>query len=406
MNDGYYALDERSAIDYARTCAPIQALLPPEEPLLCEEIGDGNLNLIFRIVSARDRARSVIIKQALPYVRLVGESWPLSPERARIESDALALQAQLCPGLTPQLYHYDQTLYLTVMEDLRDAIIMRKGLIAGQRYPNFAGQIAEFLAQTLFKTSDLYLDSAAKKQAVIRFTNPELCKLTEDVIFTEPYLADAPNNRHNPLIDPARIAALRANEELLREVRWLKWAFMTRAEALIHGDLHTGSIMVTPERAWVIDPEFAYYGPIGFDVGAVLGNLVIGYAAQLGHNPDERQRAEYQDLLLQTVAEVWEQFAARFDELWREHDPAARAEFRQSFLQALLHDSIGFAACKMIRRVLGVAHVIDLEQIGDPALRARAESWVLAIAERLLLQRATITNAAALLATIRACPPS
>src|SRR5580765_7040446 len=171
MRDGYYALDERTAIDYARACAPIHALLPPDEPLLCEEIGDGNLNLIFRIVHAHDRARSVIIKQALPYVRLVGEAWPLSPERARIESDALALQRQLCPGLVPQLYHYDPALYLTVMEDLREAIIMRKGLIGAQRYPHFAEQIAEFLAQTLFKTSDLALDSAVKKQAVIRFTN-------------------------------------------------------------------------------------------------------------------------------------------------------------------------------------------------------------------------------------------
>ena len=403
MNEGYYALDERTAIDYAHACAPIHALLPPGEPLLCEEIGDGNLNLIFRIVSARDRARSVIIKQALPYVRLVGESWPLSPERARVESDALTIQAQLCPSMVPQLYHYEPALYLTVMEDLREAVIMRKGLIAGQRYPNFAQQIAEFLAQTLFKTSDLYLDSAAKKQAVTRFTNPELCKLTEDVIFTEPYLADAPNNRHNPLIDPARIAMLRANEDLLREVRWLKWAFMTRAEALIHGDLHTGSIMVTPERAWVIDPEFAFYGPIGFDIGAVLGNLVIAYAAQPGHNPNHQQHAAYQEYLLQALAEVWERFATRFDALWHAHDPATPAAFRQSFLLALLHDSIGFAACKMIRRVLGVAHVIDLEQIADPAQRARAETWVLDIAERLLLERASIAASAGLLATIRAC---
>jgi 5-methylthioribose kinase len=304
----------------------------------------------------------------------------------------------------PQLYHYDPALYLTVMEDLREAIIMRKGLIGGQHYPNFAEQIAEFLAQTLFKTSDLYLDSAAKKQAVARFTNPELCKLTEDVIFTEPYQAGAPNNRHNPLIDPDQIAALRADADVLREVRWLMWAFMSRAEALVHGDLHTGSIMVTPERAWVIDPEFAYYGPIGFDIGAVLGNLVIGYAAQLGHNRDEAQRAAYQEYLLQTIAEVWERFAARFDALWREHDPAAPAAFRQPFALALLRDSIGFAACKMIRRVLGIAHVIDLEQIADPALRARAETWVLAIAERLLLERSSIGDSAALLATIRACP--
>jgi 5-methylthioribose kinase len=355
-------------------------------------------------VSARDRARSVIIKQALPYVRLVGESWPLALERARIESDALALHAQLCSDMVPRIYHYDPALFLTVMEDLRDAVIMRKGLIAGRTYPIFAQQIAEFLAQTLFKTSDLFLDSAAKKQAVARFINPDLCKLTEDVIFSEPYQADAPNNRHNPLLDAAQIAALRANPEVLREVRWLKWSFMTRAEALVHGDLHTGSIMVTHTRTWVIDPEFAFYGPMGFDIGAVLGNLVLSYAAHLAHSPDPQQRASYQEYLLQTIDQVWGAFAQRFDALWREHDPGERDEFRSAFLTALLRDSIGFAACKMIRRILGIAHVIDLEQIADPAARARAESWALSIAERMLLQRASITDSAGLLALIRACP--
>jgi 5-methylthioribose kinase len=404
MSDTYYALDERSAIAYVRSCPAIRGLLAPDEPLVCEEIGDGNLNLIFRVRSEHDRARSVIVKQALPYVRLVGESWPLSPTRAWIESNALAIESRLCPDLVPRLYHYDSALYLTIMEDLRDAIIMRKGLIAGRRYPNFAPQIAEFLAQTLFKTSDFYLDSAAKKQEVARFMNPELCKLTEDVIFTEPYQADAPNNRNNPLLDAGQIAALRANRPLLREVRWMKWAFMTRTEALIHGDLHTGSIMVTDERAWMIDPEFAYYGPMGFDIGAVLGNLALSYASHLAHSPDARQRADYQGYLLETIREVWERFADRFDALWREHEPAASDEIRFSFLLALLRDSIGFAACKMIRRILGVAHVIDLEQIADPAERARAESWALSIAERMLLDRASIMDIADLLALIRACP--
>jgi 5-methylthioribose kinase len=404
MSDSYYALDEHTVIEYVRVCPAIHDLLAPDEPLICEEIGDGNLNLIFRVRSERDRARSVIVKQALPYVRLVGESWPLSPKRAQIESNALTVEGRLCPDLVPRLYHYDPVLFLTIMEDLRDAVIMRKGLIAGRRYPNFVPQIAEFLAQTLFKTSDFYLDSAAKKQEVARFMNPELCKLTEDVIFTEPYLADAPNNRNNPLLDPQRIAALRTNRDLLREVRWMKWAFMTRTEALVHGDLHTGSIMVTDERAWVIDPEFAYYGPMGFDVGAVLGNLVLSYASHLAHSPNEQRRADYQDYLLQTIREVWERFAARFDALWREQEPAEGDEFRESFLLALLRDSIGFAACKMIRRILGVAHVIDLEQIADPAERARAESWALAIAERMLLERASVSDAAGLLVLIRSCP--
>lgn len=37
------------------------------------EVGDGNLNLVFIVKSEQG---SVIVKQALPYVRLVGDSWP------------------------------------------------------------------------------------------------------------------------------------------------------------------------------------------------------------------------------------------------------------------------------------------------------------------------------------------
>src|SRR6185503_16039736 len=131
MSNSYYALDERSAVEYVRACPATHDLLAPGDRLICEEIGDGNLNLIFRVRNERDHARSVIVKQALPYVRLVGESWPLSPTRALIESQALAVQSRLCPERIPRLYHYDPALYLTIMEDLRDAIIMRKGLIAG-----------------------------------------------------------------------------------------------------------------------------------------------------------------------------------------------------------------------------------------------------------------------------------
>ena len=51
-----------------------------------KEVGDGNLNLVFIVKSS---AGSAIIKQALPYVRLVGDSWPLPLYRAFFEYHAL-----------------------------------------------------------------------------------------------------------------------------------------------------------------------------------------------------------------------------------------------------------------------------------------------------------------------------
>jgi 5-methylthioribose kinase len=48
--------------------------------------------------------------------------------------------------------------------------------------------------------------------------------------------------------------------------------------------------MVTPDSTQVIDPEFAFYGPMGFDIGAFLGNLILAYFAQGGHADQTNDR--------------------------------------------------------------------------------------------------------------------
>src|SRR5205823_1742639 len=87
------------------------------------EVGDGNLNLVFIVKGA---AGGIAVKQALPYVRLVGESWPLPLSRSHYEYLALTRPAELAPGLGPALLHDNEALALTVMEPLEHHIIMRK----------------------------------------------------------------------------------------------------------------------------------------------------------------------------------------------------------------------------------------------------------------------------------------
>ena len=111
------------------------------------EVGDGNLNLVFIVEGP---AAGVVVKQALPYVRLVGESWPLPLERSWFEYNALTEQARHAPRLTPEVFHFDRAQAMIVMEYLHPHVIMRKGLIRGIEYPRFADDIAEFLAATLF----------------------------------------------------------------------------------------------------------------------------------------------------------------------------------------------------------------------------------------------------------------
>ena len=70
---------------------------------IVNEVGDGNLNLVFII---KGPVGTIIVKQALPYVRLVGDSWPLTLDRAFFEYNALIRQDQRDPGIAPEVYYW------------------------------------------------------------------------------------------------------------------------------------------------------------------------------------------------------------------------------------------------------------------------------------------------------------
>lgn len=377
----YHPLTEREAIEFAKT---IPGLFKADAALTSREIGDGNLNLVFHITDPAD-GTSIILKQALPYAKVVGESWPLSLDRARIESEALQIEGELCPDLVPRVYGYDPDLALTVMEDLSDHIIMRKGLIERRTYPKFAGHIGRFLARTLFLTSDLGMNQQDKKLRLKQFVNPDLCKITEDLIFDHPYTDADTNSFDETIRDEAE--ALWQDTELHLEVARLRHGFLTNAQALLHGDLHTGSIFVTEQSTKVIDPEFAYYGPMGFDIGAVLANLLLNFAGQEGWSKNAADRASYREYLLQTAKDVWTTFEREFRALWDEAciDRISRTPgFQDLYMEQLLRDTFGYAGCKMVRRVVGLSHVADIDTIADAAAKERAQRLALAIGKALI----------------------
>ena len=360
------------------------------------EVGDGNLNLVF-IAEGPDGA--MVVKQALPYVRLVGDSWPLPLERSWYEYSALTEQARHAPGLTPEIFYFDREQALIAMAYLSPHVIMRKGLIAGVEYPRFAADVATFLAQTLFNTSALAGTAEAHKERIALFApNTALCKITEDLVFTDPYRVAPLNRWTQPYLDDIK-AEFERDSALKVAAQARKLQFMTSAEALIHGDLHTGSIMLTADDTRVIDPEFAFMGPMGFDVGALIGNLLLAFFAQEGHEPAPHGRDAYREWILAQIPAVWDGFSRRFLELWRdgagdayvadlftsEDDRAAMERERARYMHALQGDALAFAGAKMIRRILGLAHVEDMEAIADPEARARCERKALRLGRALLL---------------------
>jgi 5-methylthioribose kinase len=393
----YRTFTAADAVEYARQYGQ---LADPQALVSADEIGDGNLNLVFKIRDA-DGISRVIVKQALPYVRCVGESWPLTLDRARIEAETLLIHGALCPRHTVQVLHHDPELAVMVQEDLSDYHIWRSELVKGRYYPLAAGQLAEYLAQTLFHTSDFYQTAQLKKAEVSRFTNPELCQITEDLFFSDPY-QDHERNQFDEALLP-QVLALRDDAALKLAVAGLKHRFLSKAEALLHGDIHSGSIFVAEGKLKAIDAEFGFYGPIGFDIGTALGNLLLNYCGLPGlFGP--RDAAAGREQRLQDVRELWLIFADRFLALCHQHSRDATLAlpgYAEQFLQQVWTDAVGYCGTELIRRTIGLAHVADLDSITDAEMRAECQRNALNLGRALIVNAPHIEHIDALLARIR-----
>ncbi len=354
------------------------------------EVGDGNLNLVF--VCKDGNGDGICLKQSLPYVRLVGESWPLTPERVIAEARGLAAAADRVPDLVPAYYGVDHDNYVLAMEYLMGWDMWRIQLNLGNVHPGVGALLGKYAAALAFYTSFFTIDQGEIKERLAEAINPELCKITEDLVFTEPYI-DVENNSYVDELIP-EIEGMRADSRLRGEVGMLKYKFMTAGEALIHGDLHTGSVMVrngdNGGECKVIDPEFCYYGPVGFDLGALFGNYLAARArAAVLDRP-----AEYQQWLADLGPETWDAFAAEMRRLWPERlDETWTESFLESWLAQVAKDTIGFGGCKANRRIIGLAKVTDIQELPHEE-HVKAATMVLRTASTWIRDRNTLGTVA------------
>lgn len=396
---GYRALSEATLPDFLNGLPAIRQRLGGQPDVWrVKEVGDGNLNMVFLVDGP---AGSVCVKQSLPYVRSFGEAWKMPLERAYFENCYWSAIGPHVPGLAPAVYHYETSQFCIVMEKLAPHIILRRGLIAGTRYPHVAQHIGDYVARACFYTSDLGrpFDDKLDDMAIFAKNHP-LIRITVELVFADPYRAMERNRWTSPQLDETA-AGLRADSALKAAAARMGHRFLTAAQALVHGDLHSGSVMVTESDSRVIDSEFAFYGPIGFDVGAFIANLLLAYYAQPGHATRENDRVAYRAWILEQIPIFWTTFRESFLTLWHTQakgdaypanlfadtaDQAALEKERETFIASVFADTIGFAACKMIRRMFGFAHVADFDTIENADTRASCEKNALKLARMMLVE--------------------
>ncbi|PQZ54931.1 S-methyl-5-thioribose kinase [Bacillus sp. MYb209] len=380
----YFLMEAKDVIAYVKEKL---SKFEDTKGLQCKEIGDGNLNYVFRVWDEESN-NSIIVKQAGDTAR-ISDEFKLSTNRIRIESDVLQLEEELASGLVPKVYLFDSVMNCCVMEDLSDHTILRTALINHQIFPRLADDLTTFMVNTLLLTSDVVMNHKEKKELVKNYINPELCEITEDLVYSEPFTNHNKRNELFQLNEGWIREHIYSDKELRMEVAKLKFAFMTNAQALLHGDLHTGSVFVKSDSTKVIDPEFAFYGPMGYDVGNVMANLIFAWVNADETMPPGAEKDTYMDWLQSTMVDVIDLFKKKFLDAWDIHVTEIMAKeegFNHVYLQSVLEDTAAVTGLELIRRIVGLAKVKDITCIGNDEVRARAERICLQVAKKFILR--------------------
>ncbi len=397
--DSYFLMQPKDAVEYVLEKAP--QFRWDRASMQGKEIGDGNLNYVFRVWDGK--GHSIIIKQAGHTAR-ISKDMVLSTDRNRIESEILILEGNLAPGFVPKIYFFDVTMSACAEEDLTGHEIMRTCMLRHEIFPKFAEDISTFMANTLMGTTDVVMDHKKKKELQRKFINPELCEITENLVYTEPYNDCAHrNNVFAPNRDFVR-RELYEDEELHVEVAKLKMDFMCNAQSLLHGDLHTGSVFITKDSTMVIDPEFAFYGPMGYDIGNVVANMIFAWCNGNAEIMDAEKRKEFCGWTERVIVEVVDKTMAKMRKYYEEHatDVMAKSRgYREYYLGTILADTAGVTGLELNRRTVGMANVKDLTTISDEKARVRAERICILSAKRFIKDRAGMKRGADFLRVVK-----
>ncbi|MDO4189526.1 MAG: phosphotransferase [Eubacteriales bacterium] len=362
-----------------------------------EEDGDGYVNYIFRVQSEKG---SYVVKQGLPMGRMTGA--PMNMERNKLDYDAMRIFYAIAPEYVPFLVFHDEDNNVFVMEDVSYLNVARFQFNKNVIFPIFGRQCGEYLAKTSFYTSEYYLSREEYADLQNRFANVQMRKVMEDGMFLDRFGMGSDTSLGKEFEDFCQ--KISTDRDYVTELYKIRRSYMSHADALIHADFHTSNIFASEDQMKVIDMEFAFMGPFGYDLGYLAGNLISQYCAACYKPFDsEMERMVMKSYYLSTIKALYETYFKVFDECWHK-DVKERYVGQEGLLQSIqqetLLESIGYASMVNWFRAAAMITYPDFEVIEDENKKRNAKSLSLVIDWQIMFARYSYRSVDDLIDTI------
>lgn len=293
-------------------------------PFFYKPLSGGNMNEVALINSSC--GKEVVIKHAPPYLHMLGPSFPLAQERIHVEMHALEYFNLIAPDFVPSILYKNEASFFMLLEYKKGFKTLQENHIKEQFNPRTYEKLGHFL-------SLLCMNKPPKKPKTF-YENSELKSITNEYVFTIAFLENSDKTMPHPWFEP-----LPKSKLLLKNANHLKSLFNTPFSSLIHGDLHTGSVLVNGNEIAVIDAEFALFGPISFDIGNLFAHFILD---GFGRNFPSKHAIEV----------FWDNFTKN-------------TKFSSTKEAKILSQSIGFCGIEIARRLVVPAKSPALETLKD-----------------------------------------
>ena len=359
-----------------------------------EEDGDGFLNFVFR---ASDGHTNLIVKQSRSTGRK-GTFQNLSLKRGKLEYETMEIRKTIVPEYLPDLYFYDEENLVFATEDVSYLKIIRFQLNRSVMFPKFARQSAEYLAKTHFYTSEFYLDTGAFRDLTVHFMNHKMRDIFDTNAFVTKENEEQTFGRSmNPKYDHF-IRNILLDPKVVLERYKLRRLFITKGEALLHGDFHTSNVFAGPDEIKVIDMEYTFCGPMSYDLGYMESHLLSQYAcAAFRPYETEEERKKFQAYILTMMKELYDEYCRQLRICWKK-DAKPFYKDQEGLLQELekdiLSEMIGFCATSNFSRCSGEIGYPEYDAILDPVQHHNAVCLSMFLDYKIILNRNQYKNSA------------